>query len=561
MPQITTVPVLIVGAGPVGMMASILLDQMGVGNRLIDRRPAKGRAPAAHVVNARTFEICRGAGIDMDALMAKTGNPTDAGRAIWVTRLAGQEIASLPFERQDDSVLDFTPTPLRNLGQHHFERVLHDRIDKSEAIHVEFDKQWEGASRTDDYVESKIVDLTTGRVEDIRSEYVIAADGAGSRIRASVEIELIGPPKLQSFVMIHFNANLRELVRDRPGILYWISDPEAGGTFVAHNIDSEWVYMLPFDSDVESIDDYDASRCAELVLRGIGREESKVEIETISTWNMSSQVAERFSEGRVFLAGDAAHRFPPTGGLGLNSGIQDVHGLAWRFAAVLKNGVSPELLDSYDTERRPVAQYNADQSLRNAMKLIEVPSALGVLEEPTTARMQKTLDDPAGRAATLAAISNQAEHFDMLGLQLGYQYENGAIIPDGSPAHRVANPVREFRPTTRPGARLPHAWLIRGDERISSLDLILPGTFLLLTSVAQSGWSQAVDGDRRVPILHIQIGGDVLFESTSWTAFSEVEEAGALLIRPDQHVAWRVATCPDDPKRELEKALDTILLA
>jgi 2,4-dichlorophenol 6-monooxygenase len=561
------VPVLIVGAGPVGMMAALLLHRLGIGARLIDRRLEAKRAPAAHVVNARTFEICRGAGVDMDALMALVGDPVDAGQAIWMTRLAGEALASLPFERQDDSVRALTPTPLRNLGQHHFEHVLRQSLADQGAAKIEFGQQWKESEETSDGVLSRIRDLSTNELSEVRSAYVIAADGAGSRVRKSVGIEMVGPPKLQSFVMIHFAANLRALVKDHPGILFWICDPEAGGTFVAHDIDREWVYMLPFDPDRESVEEFTAQRCKELVLRAIGEVDSavhcdvrkEVQVETISTWTMSAQVAEGFRKGRIFLAGDAAHRFPPTGGLGLNSGVQDVHGLCWRLSAVMKGWAADRILDSYDVERRAVAQYNADQSLRNAMKMIEVPQAFGVIEEPTTARMRATLDDPEGRRRAITAIENQAEHFDMLGLQLGFRYESDAVLPDGSSPPTIGNPVREYRPTTRPGSRLPHAWVEQDGKRISTLDLVRPGSFTLLTGTPDEAWADAVARVETIPIRHVAIGRDAIDRDGGWASESEIESTGALLVRPDQHIAWRVISKPDDPGEALRKALARLL--
>lgn len=554
------IPILIVGAGPVGMMAALLLRQLGIESRLIERRTQSKRAPAAHVVNARTFEICRSVGVDMDSLMALTGDPIDAGRSIWVTRLAGEVLASLPFERQDDAVLDLTPTPLRNLGQHHFEKILQRTLESSGAATIEFAQQWESAVQSSGGVTSRIRDLATDTVHEIRSQVLIAADGATSRIRESLDIKMVGPARLQSFVMIHFEANLREIVKDCPGILYWISDPEAAGTFVAHDIDREWVYMLPYDPDLESVDTYSPERCRQLVERAIGaRTTPSIHVKTISSWAMSAQVAERFRDHRIFLTGDAAHRFPPTGGLGLNSGVQDVHGLAWRLGGVLAGWAPESLLDSYERERQPVAQYNADQSLRNASKLIEVPAALGVLEEPTTARMQTTLADPGGRARTVAAIENQAEHFDLLGLQLGFHYEQGAVKPDGSAMPAVRNPVREYVPTSRPGSRLPHAWLERDGKRISTLDLIRPGAFTLLTSQVSGVWEGVAHRITTIPIEVVAIGRDALDPSGNWERVSELATDGALLVRPDQHVAWRAISMPDNPQEALEQALEEIL--
>lgn len=552
------VPVLIVGAGPVGLMAAILLRQLGVDVRLIDRRAQRRQAPAAHVLNPRTLEICRGAGVDMDALMALTTDPADAGRTIWMTRLSGEEIASLPFQRQDDSVLSLTPTPLRNLGQHHFERVLQRTLDAS-GEQTEFGREWEGATQERDAVVSRVRDRLSGDTLEIRSRYLIAADGAGSPIRKSRGVPMVGPAMLQRFLMVHFGADLRAIVKDRPGILYWVVDPEAASTFVAHDIDREWVYMTALGEEDGTADDYPPERCRELILRAIGGPRPPLEIKTVSTWVMSAQVAERFRDDRIFLAGDAAHRFPPTGALGLNSGVQDVHGLAWRLAGVLAGWAPESLLDSYEAERRPVAQRNAEQSLRNAERLRQVPAALGTLEVPTTARMRATLDDPRGRRETLAAIANQAEHFDMLGMQLGFRYERGALVSDPNPPPEVGNRVREFVPTSRPGARLPHAWVERGGERISTLDLIAPDAFTLLTLSPDDAWADAAKSVRRVPLRHIAIGRDAVDTEGLWAELAETGPTGALLVRPDQHVAWRATSTPEDPVRTLREVIHRVL--
>lgn len=551
--------VLIVGAGPVGMMGALLLRQLGVDVRLVERRDGPIRAPAAHVVNARTFEICRGAGVDMTALLANAGDPVDAGHAVWKTRLAGEFVAQLPFERQDDAVLELTPTPLRNLGQHHFEQTLHATL--AAGGPPEYGRSWEGAERDGEVVVSRIRDVETGEIEEIRSRYLLAADGAGSRIRTWTGIEMVGPPKIQTFVMIHFEADLRRYVAGHPGILYWLLDPEvARGGFVAHDIDGEWVLMQAYDDETESVDDYPPERCEQIVAAAIGAEEPPpISINQAGTWNMSAQVASSYRDGPVFLVGDAAHRFPPTGGMGLNSGVQDVHALAWRLAAVLHGWAPESLLDSYETERRPVAEHNTEQSLRNAMRLISVAEAVGTLEEPTRDRMEATLADPGGRAAVIAAIDDQAEHFDMLGLQLGFRYDHGAVVPDGSPPPTVENPVREFVPTSRPGARLPHAWVRRDGATVSTLDLIEPGTFTLLTNAPSPAWDAAADGVTNAPLRVVSFGRDLDDPEGSWRAISELADSGALLVRPDQHVGWRAITMPADPTAAVRAAVDTIL--
>lgn len=548
------VPYLVVGAGPVGMMAAILLARAGRRVLVVERRSDIQPAPAAHVVNARTFEICRQAGVDMDAVARAAKDPADAGSAVFVTRLNGQEVGRLPFERQGEECLRHTPTPLRNLSQHRFEPILADTIAALPHAELRYGQQWERAHQDEDGVRSVVRDLERGEAYEVRSRFLVAADGAGSRIRKALGIGMQGPPNIQSFLMIHFGADLRRFVKDRPGVLHWILDPEAGGIFVAHDIDREWVYMHGFEPDRESEDDYDDARCRALVTRAIG-EEAPIRILHRSSWNMSAQVAEHMRDRHIFLAGDAAHRFPPTGGLGLNSGIQDVHGLVWKLIAVEDGWASEALLETYESERLPVARHNAQQSLRNAMKMLQIPQALGVVADPSTASMAATLADPAGRRRVEDAIAAQAEHFDMLGLQIGYRYEEGAIVPDGSPAPALADPVREYRASSRPGSRLPHAWLDRDGARVSSLDCVAPTGLTLWSQGAHDLWAKAIEGIAGVPLSHVRAGQDFVDGEGHWVAVCGLEPGGALLVRPDQHVAWRARGLPADPRAALGRAL------
>jgi len=536
-------PVLVVGAGPVGMTAALLLSRLGIPSRIIERRAAPQSAPAAHVVNARTFEIFRAAGVDMQAIAAACRDPADAGQVLWVTTLAGQELGRLPYERQGDDALAYTPTPLRNLSQHRLELLLLDHLRGCANIDLAYGHEWEHAEQDRAGVTSRIRDHVGGTVYEVSSRWLIAADGAASPVRKLLGIEPIGPDRLQSFVMIHFEANLRQLVGHRPAVLYWTTAPEATGTFVAHDIDSTWVYMKPWDPDTESAADYSPAVCADIVRRAMGTDTHPFTIRTIRMWTMTAQVAERYRERRVFLVGDSAHRFPPTGGLGLNTGVQDAHNLVWKIAAV-EAGWAPEaLLDTYEVERRPVAQHNADVSLQNALRLGEVYQALA------------TADATGG--ALRAAIANQAEHFDMLGLQLGFIYESGAIANDGNekPAH--GSSVREYAPTAVPGARVPHAWVTRASVRVSTLDLFAYDRFTLVTGPAGQPWIEAVAGS--APIDCVVIGRDVVDEGGHWMKLLGIDAGGALLVRPDQHVAWRSRYAVTDAAALLSRALATIL--
>jgi 2,4-dichlorophenol 6-monooxygenase len=556
------VSVLVVGAGPVGLTASLLLAGQGVRTLVVDRRDGPHRAPQAHVVNPRTLEICRAAGVDMARLRTGATRREDGSYVVWMTKLAGEELGRLPYERQGDENLRYTPTPLLNLSQHVFEPILLDRLREESDAEVRYRHQWVALEQDGGGVTSRIDDLETGRSYAVRSRFVLAADGAGSRVRKAVDIGMLGPDRLQSFVMIHFQADLRSIVRERPAILYWLVDPEVMGTLVAHDIDRTWVFMQPYDPDTESADAYTDDVCAGIVRRAIGRDDVAFVVRDISTWTMTAQLADRYAAGRVFLIGDSAHRFPPTGGLGMNTGVQDAHNLVWKLCAVEAGWGPGSLLESYETERRPVAQHNADCSLNNAMKMWEVFQALGILPDDrggSKARMEATLADPAGRERLRAAIQNQQEHFDMFGLQLGFSYETGALIADGSERPTGANPVRDFVPTTRPGSRLPHAWVERAGERLSVLDLISYDGFTVLAGPAGMAWAGAAAGIRELPIRCLIAGRDFTDPEGHWASVCEITAGGALLVRPDQHVAWRARSAPAEPAAALASAVRRVL--
>jgi 2,4-dichlorophenol 6-monooxygenase len=528
------VPVLVVGAGPVGLTASLLLARQGIPSRVVERRPGPHRAPQAHVVNPRTLEIFRQMGIETARLRRLATPREDGGHVSFMTTLGGRELGRLPYERQDDGVLACTPEPIINLPQHVLEPVLVEHVEAARGVALAWNEEWLSLAQDDQGVTSRIRDAT-GEEYEVRSHWVLAADGAGSRIRKQLGVPMVGPDRLQSFVMIHFEANLRTLVRDRPAILYWIVDPAAPGSFVAHDIEHTWVFMHPFDPETDPVESYDEARCTEVVLRAIGRQDVALAVRQASPWHMTSQVAETYRAGRVFLVGDSAHRFPPAGGMGMNTGIQDAHNLVWKLRLVEERRAGTALLDTYTIERRPVAQRNADQSLHNAVAMLEMAAELGLGGDVDAGRAHQAalLASAEGRERVRRAIEAQQDHFDMLGLQLGFAYDAGAIVPDGTP-DAPPRGVRDFVPTARPGARVPHAWVEVEGELRSSLDL-LPGDAFTLVA----GPGVAVDRSGNLAVRILAVGRDCVDRDGAWLRTCGIRPDGAFLVRPDQHVAWR----------------------
>ena len=499
------IDVLIVGAGPVGISAAMLLHKMGHSVRIIDRREGPQRAPAAHVINARTFEVWRQIGVNVDHLRSLAQDPKAAGQVHWVTKLGGTVLGSLPYERQGDEMLAITPTPLRNLAQHILEPVLVDEL-SSMGIAVEYSTQWLSMIQEGESVVSTV--SHDGNDEVIVAKYLLGCDGASSAVRRESGITMEGPDNLQSFATIHFTADLSSLTRECPGVLFWLCDQGMGGTLISHGGDNEWVYMHPVDADY--VIDQSPEVCVTMVRSVLIDVPVDIKILKTSSWTMTSQIADRYRDRRVFLVGDAAHRFPPSGGMGLNSGVQDAHNLTWKLHAVITDTADDTLLDTYDPERRPIAQRNAQASLENAFKMIEVFEALGKPDQEGLSQ----------------AISNQQTHFDMFGLQMGFRYElEGSTTPIAPLSDDV---IRNYTPSTEPGCRLPHGWLTRNDQRISSLDLID-----LTETTVIAGPTAKVDGNC------LQVGHDFDDPNNWWGAVLGLADDAYITVRPDQHVASR----------------------
>jgi len=528
-----TTPVLIVGGGPVGLTASLALSQQGVRSVLVERHPGTAALPKARGINARTMEMYRQMGVEDDIRAA--GMPPRFGRMIlWAESLAGTEIKRLAPGR--GSVQNVAASPCANCGcsQDLLEPVLRRHAEAHALADLRFNTELTELTPGTDGVTGLLADRATGETIGFHARYVIAADGAHSSVRAMLGIGRSGEKDIYDSVNIHCRVDLRPWIADRPAALYYIEQPDLRATFLTINGSDRWGFLIhSLSAYGYAQENLPTERCVELIRQAAGVPDLTVEVLGVSFWKCSAMLADRFSSGPVFLAGDAAHETTPSGGFGMNLGVQDAQNLAWKLAAVLRGDADPSLLDTYDAERRPHAAEVVNATFLNV-------SSLNRTMRPTSAQLPRS------------------QYLNEQGLIFGACYASAAVIPDGSASPHVEDPVTQYVPSAHPGCRAPHVWLQRQGQRISSIDLF-GRNFVLLAAPGGSAWREAIARQASPRIdLHV-VGEDVVDTDGSWTAAYGVGKGGAVLVRPDGYVAWRTASMPDDATRALANALRAVL--
>lgn len=531
---------LVVGAGPAGLLTSVLASRLGLRHRVIERREGLHTEPSAHVLKTHTMEVYRRIGI-ADAIH-RLGTPAGQQRYVtWCKSVAGPAYGRIDLLGKKGPVkrfLDVSPTYPANLPQTRLEPILlkqafelgADVTFGSELIDIVDD----GLSVT-----AKLRDGRTGATSTASARYLIGADGASSRVRKSIGIEMEGPSALAHFLAVNFRSDVRPLFGEHPGVLFFVVSPEINGTFIMHEPAGAQVFMTPYDPATKPASAYTSAECAQLVRTAFGCDHP-FQIESIGHWTMSAQVARQYGKGRVFLVGDSAHRFPPSGGLGLNTGVEDVENLVWKLAAVVHGRAGASLLDSYEQECRPIALRNCQKSWTNNSRKAEVEDAIGVSADRTAydAALAHLFGAGGGlhRENVETAVLDQTPHFASLEVEMAASYQTGAFLPLDAPLEPPGPSVEGYAPRIHPGAPLPHVWI---SETVSTLDLLGIDSFLLLIDEAERDfWSARIGSPApdRMPVVVQAISGDV-GHPISWSRFCG-NERRAVLVRPDGRVAW-----------------------
>ena len=591
--DVRDVPVLVVGGGGAGLTAAVMLADLGVETLTIERHPSTSILPKAHILNPRTMEI-----FDRHRLadeVYEVGTPIEnLGKTTWYTSLGGSEPWSRQMFFQTDawgggdlasSYAEATAYVSGNLPQLHLEPLLRRHAERrTRAGDVLFNCELTTLEQNGDHVIAHLLDRSADEQITVRAQYLVGADG-GKTVGPALGIEMQGPAPFVNVISIHFAADLSEYIREDASIVRMVARPTVDGGWIRGGCiamgptrwdrhSEEWRVSVTLPIGATHPAEYDDARAVADIRRQLDIPDLEVdEIKVISFWLLESVVADRYQVGRVFLAGDAAHRHSPMGGLGLNTGIQDVHNLTWKLAAVIHGHAAPGLLDSYERERRPVGARNVQWATFNFYNHLAAGSGFGMLpgapEEHNRAALEALFaDTPDGenRRARLAEYYWTARReFQQLDIEMGFDYaDSPVVVADGSPPPPHDPLERSYQPTTRPGHRLPHAWLTAQHESLSTHQLLTPGHFLLLTGPGGDPWCDAAQQcatEIGVPIDAYKIGehcelGD---RDGKWAALRGHDDDGAVLVRPDGHIAFRTPHRADNPTERISSALTIVL--
>lgn len=571
--------VLVVGAGPAGLTAAALLARGGVDALTVTKYATTANSPRAHITNQRTVEVFRDLGIEEAVRGFATPNEL-MGNNVWATSFAGREIARLmtwgsgPARKGEYDAT--SPSSMCNAPQHLLEPVILQAAREAGAD-IRFATELISIEQDEDRVRATVRSRDTQEDYTISARYAIGADGGRSTVAAQLNFPLQGQMGLGAAVNVWLEADLTRYTAHRPGVLYWISQPGndywvGSGTWICVRPWSEWVLLFMYNP-AEGEPDLSEAALLERAHQTIGDPSVDVRIKSVGRWEINHVAAKTYRKGRVFLAGDAAHRHPPANGLGTNTSIQDSYNLAWKLALVLSGQAGDGLLDSYSDERQPVGRKVVDRAMQSVDDMLPISQALGFRPDQTPEAGWAGLDDlfsdtdagTARRGSLRAAVELQNYQFNAHGVELGQHYRSAAVVEDGTPEPQpIRDPDLYYEPSTRPGGRLPHAWLQVGAQQVSTLDVCESQGLTLVVGIAGSGWQLAAEklaGELGVALTVAQVGYRCAFDDVygDWERVRDISDAGCLLVRPDRHIAWRCPTTPDDPVLHLRGVVLQIL--
>ena len=537
------VPVLFAGGGLVGLSTAMFLAQHGISSLAVERLRGGSPVPRAAFFHMRTLELFRSAGIEDRVRHQSLKEFEPEGAIVLMDSLAGKQLAAL-IPSLNEGVDAISPCRRLFVTQPGLEPILRARAMEAGARVIE-GTEIVGVEQDASGVTATVKEIDTGNVRRLRGKYLVGTDGAHSRIRESLGIPFDGRGVFSNSITIYFHAPLAPLVVGKALSVIYIGNQTLAGFFRLDKDGNSGFLAVNTVGDTSRPEaanpaaDVSEARLIELVRAAAGVTDLPVKIDGVARWRATSDVARRFRDGRIFLAGDAAHLMPPNGGYGGNTGIHDGHNLAWKLALVLKGVAGPGLLDTYETERQPVAKFTVEQAY--------------------TRYVTRT-------AAYLCAKDFQPLANDF-NIEVGYLYRSPAMLPDGDVSTdgelaKVSEDPRES--FGRPGSRAPHLWLEKDGRKVSTIDLV-GRSFVLLAGPEGPAWAGAArSAASAFPGVELEahvVGHEGLRDPEGRFAGAfGLSASGAALVRPDGFVAWRARTLDADPTRALAGALGALLM-
>jgi 2,4-dichlorophenol 6-monooxygenase len=572
--------VLIIGSGPAGSAAALLLATYGVKTLVATKFNWTCRTPRAHITNQRTMEVLRDVGVE-EEVNAKRAAQNLMGNNVFCTSLAGEELGRLySWGMHPNRFADYTlasPTTICDVPQDLMEPILIGNAARRGAT-ICFNWEYLSLLQDADGVTADILDRVSGVTHQVRAKYLIGADGGRSKVADDIDLPMEGKMGVAGSINIVFEADLTRFVAHRPSVLYWVMQPGSDvggiGMGVVRMVRpwNKWLLIWGYDIN-EPAPVVDDRLATELAHKLIGDDSVPIRIEGTSVWTVNDMYATANTRGRVFCMGDAVHRHPPSNGLGSNTSIQDAFNLVWKLVLVLQGKASPSLLASYEAERAPIARQIVKRANQSIGEFGPIFEALGLLSTKDPDQMKANMEsrkenNPRAaeqREKLRKAIAFKSYEFNCHGVEMNQRYASGAIVPDGSPEPEWKRDKElYYQATTWPGARLPHVWFDRDGEKVSSLDVSGRGRFTVLTGIGGEAWvaaAKTIAAETGVDIAALVIGPgrDLTDLYGAWPEASEIEESGCLLVRPDHHVAFRAAKTTDRAAELLSAAMTQIL--
>jgi 2-polyprenyl-6-methoxyphenol hydroxylase-like FAD-dependent oxidoreductase len=528
-------PVLIVGGGLVGLSTAMFLAQHGIASVAIERLRGVSALPRAAHFHLRTLELFRAAGIEDQVRRQSKREFTPEGAIVALESLAGKQIAAF-IPSLNEGVETLSPSRRLFITQPGLEPILRARAEQVGAVVLD-GTELIAISQDRDGVTATVRDADSGVEQSLWARYLVGADGPHSKTRELLGIPFDGRGVFSNSITIYFHADVAKLMEGRNLSVMYIVNPALSG-FMRLDKDSQGGFLVvntvgdtSKPEAANAAADTSEERLLELLRAGIGVPNIPVKIDGVARWRSVSDVARRYSEGRAFLAGDAAHVMPPNGGFGGNTGIHDAHNLAWKLALVLKGDAGPDLLSTYDLERRPVGKFTVEQAYTRYVT----------------------------RSAPYLAAKDYEPQASDLDIELGYLYRSSAFFPEDESERLHEDPRESFG---RPGSRAPHLWIEKDGKRISTLDLF-GADFTLLAATEGAAWSTAArevaSAAAGLSLDAYTFGRELRDPENGFGAAYGLTAMGAVLVRPDGFVAWRAKSAETKPLDTLRNLLARLL--